>query len=88
MDTMATANGEFPPGDYGNYELYCDFADLTENEEENKNFAYQLTQNGYMSKARFLVNYMGMTEEEAVAMVEEARAESEAQNKGGLFAEE
>jgi hypothetical protein len=88
IDTMATANGDFAPGEFGNYELYSDFADLDKNVEEEKSFAYQLTQNGYMSKARFLVNYMGMTEDEAVAMVQEAQAESAQAESGGLFGEE
>lgn len=88
IDTMSTMNGETSPEDYGNYQIFCDFADLVSNEEENKAFDYQLAQNGYMAKARFLVRHLGLTEEEAVAMVEEARQESEANNIGGLFGDE
>ena len=92
IDTMMTMDGEISGyGDYQNYEIYADFADLTQNEEENKTFDYQLAQNGYMSKARFLVRHLGVTEEEAVAMVQEAAreaAEAAAQTTGGLFDEE
>ena len=55
-------------------------------------FECQLANNGYMSKARFLVRHLGLTEEEAIAMVQEAveesmeRQKSEGQN--GLFGEE
>jgi hypothetical protein len=88
IDTMATANGEYAPGEYGNYEIYCDFADIQKNKEEDKNFEYMLAQNSYMSKARFLVRQLGMTEDEAVAMVQEAQAESAQAESGGLFGEE
>ena len=71
----------------GNYELFCDFADLTENKEEEKLFDYQLAQNGYMSKARFLIRHLGLTEEEAIAMVAEAQAEQQPEG-GALFGEE
>ena len=71
----------------GNYELFCDFADLTENKEEEKLFDYQLAQNGYMSKARFLIRHLGLTEEEAKAMVAEAQAEQQPDG-GALFGEE
>ena len=92
IDAMAVINGEYPPTEYGNYELFCDFADITENKEEDKMFECQLANNGYMSKARFLVRHLGLTEEEAIAMVQEAveesmeRQKSEGQN--GLFGEE
>lgn len=90
IDTMMTLDGEEAGyGDYQNYEIYADFADLTQNEEENKTFDYQLAQNGYMSKARFLVRHLGLTEEEAMAMVQEADKEkAAAQVAGGLFDEE
>lgn len=87
IDAMATINGNFPPAEFGNYELFCDFEDITANAEEEKMFDYQLAQNGYMSKARFLVRRMGMTMEEAVAMVAEAQAEQMPES-GGLFGEE
>lgn len=87
IDAMASINGEFAPGEFGNYELFCSMDDITENKEENKLFDYQLANNGYMSKARFLVRHLGMTEEEAAAMVAEAQAEQKPQEEG-LFGEE
>lgn len=84
--------GGTAPEDYGNYKLYCDFADLTANKEENKAFDYQLAQQGYMSKVRFLVRNLGMTEDEAMKMVEEAHKEKQEENKltagSGLFGDE
>ncbi len=90
IDTMAVMSGTTSPGDYGNYELYCDFADITANEQEDKMFDYQLANAGYMSKARFLVRRLGLTEDEALAMVAEAAAEQKELNrsKGGLFDDE
>lgn len=88
IDTMSVMNGDTLPTDYGNYELFASMADLTANEEENKAFDYQLSLQGYMSKARFLVRHLGMTEEEAAAMVAEAQEESKANSNGGLFGEE
>ena len=85
INAMQAAAGEIAPVEYGNYTLYCDFADLTENREENKAFDYQLTQNGYMSKVRFLVRNLGLTEQEAQEMVAEAKAETGTQ---GLFGSE
>lgn len=82
------ANGVIiPDSENGNYELFCSFADLLANEEEDKMFDYQLAQNGYMSKARFLVRHLGMTEKEALAMVAEAKAEQEPEEER-LFGEE
>lgn len=89
IDAMAVINGEYAPTEYGNYELFCDFADITENKEEDKMFEYQLAQNGYMSKARFLIRQMGLTEEEALAMVQEADKEKMANDpQKELFGEE
>lgn len=85
IDAMSVANGDTPAGSYGDYKLFCDFADITENKEENKVFDYQLAQNGYMSKARFLVRHLGMTESEAAAMVAEAKAEDAENQLNGLF---
>ena len=87
MDAMAVINGEVPPSEFGNYEIFCDFAELTKNAEEDKLFEYQLANNGYMSKARFLVRHLGMTEEEALAMVAEAKAEQAPEDER-LFGEE
>ena len=90
IDTMSVMTGVTAPADYGNYELYCDFADITANEQEDKMFDYQLANAGYMSKARFLVRRLGLTEDEALAMVQEAAQEQMAlsKNQGGLFDEE
>ena len=89
IDAMETASGNSASIKFGAYKLYCDFADLTENREENKQFDYQLAQQGYMSKVRFLVRNLGMTEQEAQKMVDEASAErqAQAQAEGGLFEE-
>ncbi|NBH15612.1 hypothetical protein D3Z36_15980 [Lachnospiraceae bacterium] len=90
INAMAIINGELPPSEYGNYEVFADFADLTRNAEEDKAFDYQLTQNKYMAKFRFLVRHLGMTEEEAKAMVKEAADEDKELNSEGnsLFGEE
>ena len=90
MDAMAVINSEVPPSEFGNYEIYADFADLTKNEEEDKLFEYQLANHGYMSKARFLVRHLGMTEEKARQMVWEATKESMENEPrgGGLYDEE
>lgn len=85
IDTMSAINGETAAEDYGNYKLFCDFADITANKEENKMFDYQLSLQGYMSKARFLVRHLGMTEEEAAAMVAEAQEENKNIQSSGLF---
>lgn len=71
----------------GVYEVAYKFDDITVNKEEDKLFDYQLAQNGYMSKARFLVRHMGLTEEEAAAMVAEAQAE-QPKEESSLFGEE
>jgi A118 family predicted phage portal protein len=88
LDAMMTLNKKSVPGEFGNYEIYADFADLTASEEEDRAFDYQLTQNNYMSKVRFLVLHRGLTEEEARAWVAEAQAESAANKDSGLFGEE
>ena len=76
LDAMYVMQGLLPPNQFGNYQIYADFADLTSNEEEDRAFDYQLSQNGYMSKARFLVKHCGVTMEQAIEMVEEAKAEA------------
>ena len=89
ISSMDAASGRIAPTEFGNYQIYCDFADLTENREENKAFDYQLTMQGFMSKVRFLVRNLGLTEDEAQKMVQEAQQESAAaqQAVGGLFPE-
>lgn len=92
INAMEVINGDILPSEFGNYELYADFGDPFSNKEEDKLFELQLANQGYMSKARFLVRHLGMTEEEAVAMVQEATEESmerqKSEGQGGLFEEE
>lgn len=87
INAMEVINGDILPSEFGNYELYADFGDPFSNKEEDKLFELQLANQGYMSKARFLVRHLGMTEEEAIAMVQEAQAEQEPKEEG-LFGEE
>lgn len=90
LDVMNTMLGtQEGYGNFGNYDVFTSFADLTQNEEENKQFDYMLANNGYMSKARFLVRHLGLTEEEALAMVAEANEEKASYDKKAvLFGEE
>lgn len=69
-----------PDNENENYKLFCSFSDLLANEEEDKAFDYQLAQNGYMAKWKFLVRRLGLTEEEAKAMVKEAADEDKELN--------
>lgn len=85
IDTMSAMNGETAPEDYGNYKIYADFADITQNKEEDKAFDYQLTLQGFMSKTRFLVRHLGLTEKEAAAMVAEAQQETQANIQGNIL---
>ncbi len=71
----------------GVYEVAYDFDDITVNKEEDKLFELQLANQGYMSKARYLVRHLGMTEEEAAAMVAEAQAE-QPEEEESLFGKE
>lgn len=87
IDAMSVINGDSAPQEYGNYELFCDFADITENKQEDMMMDYQLAQNGYISKVRFLVMHRGFTEEKAREMVAEAKKEKE-QGNARLFGEE
>ena len=85
IDTMATVNGDFPPTEYENYELFAEFADPTENPDEDRQRAYQLMIQGIYPKWYYLVHYEGFTEEDAKAVVEAAKAENQSK---GLFDEE
>lgn len=87
LDAMITASGQGRLSEYGNYQIYADFKDLTSNEEEDRMFDYQLATAGFISKQRFLVMHYGVTDEEARRMVEEARAEA-LEDRPGLFEEE
>lgn len=86
MDAMAVINGESAPSEFGNYEIYADFADLTRNAEEDRSRALLLTDKGFYPKWYYLVHNEGFTEEEARAIVAEAKSENEPQE--GLFGEE
>ena len=86
MDAMSVINGESAPSEFGNYEIYADFADLTRNAEEDRSRALLLTDKGFYPKWYYLVHNEGFTEEEARAIVAEAKSENEP--KEGLFGEE
>lgn len=86
MDAMAVINGESAPNEFGNYEIYADFADLTRNAEEDRSRALLLTDKGFYPKWYYLVHNEGFTEEAARAIVAEAKSENEP--KEGLFGEE
>ena len=86
MDAMAVINGESAPSEFGNYEIYADFADLTRNAEEDRSRALLLTDKGFYPKWYYLVHNEGFTEEAARAIVAEAKSENEP--KDGLFGEE
>jgi len=87
IDSMSVINGDTIPTEFGNYELFCDFEDIAVNKQEDMLLDLQLANQGYMSKARFLVLHRGYTEEEALAMVAEAKAEQEPEEER-LFGEE
>ncbi len=87
MDAMDVINGESAPSEFGNYEIYADFADLTRNAEEDRSRALLLTDKGFYPKWYYLVHNEGFTEEEARAIVAEAKSENEPQ-ESGLFGEE
>ena len=87
MDAMAVINGESAPSEFGNYEIYADFADLTRNAEEDRSRALLLTDKGFYPKWYYLVHNEGFTEEKARAIVAEAKSENESKD-GGLFGEE
>lgn len=80
-------NGE----EYENYKLFCSFADLLANEEEDAAMDLQLANQGFMAKFRWLVLHRGYTEEEAKKMVQEAMEESmerqKSEGQNGLFGE-
>lgn len=90
INAMEVINGDILPSEFGNYELYADFGDPFSNKEEDKLFELQLANQGYMSKARFLIRHLGMTEEEAKKMVQEAVEERNSNEPEGsrLFGEE
>ena len=89
INAMLVINGDVPLSDNGNYELFCSFADLLKNEEEDAAMDLQLANQGYMAKFRWLVLHRGYTEEDAKQMVQEAVEESRANGQDErLFGEE
>ncbi|MCI9142384.1 MAG: hypothetical protein HFH87_07140 [Lachnospiraceae bacterium] len=89
INAMLVINGDVPLSDNGNYELFCSFADLLKNEEEDAAMDLQLANQGYMAKFRWLVLHRGYTEEDAKQMVQEAVEESRANAQDErLFGEE
>jgi len=89
INAMLVINGDVPLSDNGNYELFCSFADLLKNEEEDAAMDLQLANQGYMAKFRWLVLHRGYTEDEARKMVQEAVEESQANEpQEELFGEE
>lgn len=88
INAMLVINGEVPLSDNGNYELFCSFADLLKNEEEDAMLDKQLADTGYIPKWKWLVLHRGYTEEEAKMLVAEAQMESMGGNQGGLFDDE
>ena len=89
INAMEVINGDIAPSEFGNYELYADFGDPVSNKEEDKFVELQLANQGYMAKWRFNVRHLGLTEEEAKKMVQEAVEERNAnQPEERLFGEE
>lgn len=90
INAMEVINGDILPSEFGNYELYADFGDPFSNKEEDKLFELQLANQGYMAKWRFNVRHLGLTEEEAKKMVQEAVEERNANQpeESRLFGEE
>ncbi len=88
INAMLVINGEVAPSENENYELFCSFADLLKNEEEDALLDKQLADTGYIPKWKWLVLHRGYTEEEARALVAEAQMESMGSGEGGLFGDE
>lgn len=88
INAMLVINGDVAPTENENYELFCSFADLLKNEEEDALLDKQLADTGYIPKWKWLVLHRGYTEEEARALVAEAQMESMGNNQEGLFGDE
>lgn len=88
LNVMADRYTDLPVEDWEQFkeEISMDFLDITYNAEEDKMFAYQLSQNGYMPKSQFLVEYCGRTPDEAEKMIADVQAEQPKDE--GLFGEE
>lgn len=94
INAMLVINGKgedetvIPFTENDNYELFCSFADLLKNEEEDAMLDKQLADAGYIPKWKWLELHRGYTEEEARALVAEAQMESMGSGEGGLFGDE
>lgn len=90
INAMLVINGNVFLSENGNYELFCSFADLLKNEEEDALTDKLLADTGYMPKWKWLVLHKGYTEEEARKMVQEAVEEIRANETKdeSLFEEE
>ncbi len=88
LNVMADYETDMPAEDWETLKekMKIDFLDITYSAKEDKIFAYQLSQNGYMPKWQFLSEYCKKTKEEAVKMVAEAKAEQPKEER--LFGEE
>ena len=78
-DAIATLYGDAPLGDY---EADFSFGDLTYNYEEDKQTWWKYVQQGYMPEWLYFVKFEKMSEEDAKALVEEARKSHESE---GIF---
>lgn len=74
LDVMATLYGLAPAG---TYEVTYDFGDITYNREEDRLRWWQYVQAGKVPAWMFFEKFEGMSEEEAKAMVEEAKPKEE-----------
>lgn len=63
------------------------FKDLLASFEQDRNRAYQLMLQGIYSKKKYLMEYEGFSEEEAIEMLKEAKVENQTSEKA-LFGEE
>lgn len=88
LNVMADRCTDLPVEDWEQFkeDISMDFLDITYNAEEDKMFAYQLSQNGYMPKSQFLVEYCGRTPDEAEEMIKGVQEEQPKDE--GLFGEE
>lgn len=73
LDVYATLYGLAPAG---TYEITYDFGDITYNREEDRQRWLQYVRNGYVPAWMYFVKFEGMSEEDAKAMTEQAKAEN------------
>lgn len=85
LDKYAEIYGLAP---VGVYEINYDFGDITYNWEEDRARHWQYVQNGKYPLWMYYVKFEGMSEEEAKAVVAEAKAENKEEREGLSFGEE